>query len=103
MPQLHEGGVLLRFHPYLRHSASRNSSLCRKNPCSVTGKTVSHADDPSLELVLLSVVGVGSTVQVYVVLVVLVVPFFFSSWRSFLSGYRSGYHSSAHPVGDLVP
>ena len=55
---------------------------------------------PSVELVLLSVVGVGSTVQVYVVLVV---PFFFSSWHSFLSGYHSGYCSSVHPVGDLVP
>ena len=46
VPQLHERGVLLRFHPYLRHSASRNSPLCRKNPCSVTAKTVSHPDDP---------------------------------------------------------
>ena len=57
---------------------------------------------PSPELVLLSIVGVGSTVQVYVVPVVLVVPFFFSSWHSFLSGYRSGFRSSAHAVGDLV-
>ena len=52
----------------------------------------------SLELVLLSVVGVGSTVQVYVVPVVLVVPFI-SSWHSFLS---PGCRSSAHAVGDLV-
>ena len=45
-PQLHEVGVFLRFHPYLRHSASRNSPLCKRNLCSATGKTVSHAEDP---------------------------------------------------------
>ena len=46
VPQLHEMGVFLRFHPYLRHRASRNSPLCRRNPCSATGNTVSHAEAP---------------------------------------------------------
>ena len=99
VPQLHERVVLLRFHPYLRHSASQNLPLCRMNPCSVTGRTMSHANNPfsSIELVLLSVAAVDSAVQVYVVLVVLVAPFSFTLWC-----FLSGYCSSSHPNWDLV-
>jgi len=72
VPQLHEGGVLLRFHPYLRHRALWNSPLCKWKPCSATGKTVSHAEDPFSW-------AVGSAVPVCLVLTHLVSPFSASS------------------------
>ena len=45
-PQLHVWGMLFGFHPYRKLSASLNSPLCRRKPCSSSGSTDSHDDDP---------------------------------------------------------
>ena len=45
-PQLHIWGMLFGFHPYCSLGASLKSPLCRRNPCSLSGRTDSHDDEP---------------------------------------------------------
>ena len=45
-PQTHDCGVLRMSHPYRRCSASLNSPLFKKKPCSSIGVTVSQDDAP---------------------------------------------------------
>ena len=46
LPQSHSDGSLDGGQPYLGANTSCKADLCRENPCSVRGKTVSHVEAP---------------------------------------------------------
>ena len=45
-PQLQVVGVFLSPQSYLKQIAFQNSPLCRWKPCSVSGRAVSHEEEP---------------------------------------------------------
>ena len=79
--------MLLRFHTYLRHIASRNFPLCRRKPCSTIGKTVKS---PFPVPIPLTVGAVVSTERLCLLLIdvaaLCFTCFFIFSWSAFSGG-----------------